>query len=130
MGYCLKANLYLRGAALMPCSDCHKNRQPKNESSLPTTENRSISLGRKIDECLLSLIEWRLKNCPFKIMIWILNEDQLRLWEKVRSPEMKKKEIEKAINERKMPQVESTYREGPRITASPSFFTKIKINIC
>jgi len=108
MDYCLKANLYLRGVAFMPCPDCHEKWLPENENSFLTTEKHSIPFSEKIDECLLSLIEGRLKNCPFEIMVWILSEDQFQLWEKLRSPEMKRRGIEKAINEHKMLQVEAS----------------------
>jgi len=113
MDYCLKANLYLRGVAFMPCPDCYKKWHPKNEKPFPTTENRSIPFSEKINERLLS--------CPFEIMLWILSEDQFQLWEKLRSLEMKKKEIEKAINEHKVLQVETSLGRAPESMPLPLF---------
>jgi hypothetical protein len=63
------------------------------------------------------------QRCNFKICLWILNPEQLILYEKFRPPEKKKEDIEMAIRENKIVFVEQTLRESQKI--SPSFYKKL-----
>jgi len=83
MDYSLKANLYLQGVALTPCNDCPFR-----------GEKPVVPIWAKTQRCF--------KRCPHPIMIWILNKQQLKLYEKVRPPELKERDANKAIKEERI----------------------------
>jgi hypothetical protein len=88
-GYTLKSTRYIYGVSQIPCPDCpHKNEYPP------------VSILKKDEDCF--------RRCRFEISIWILSEDQLKLYEKVRPPEKKKKDVELAIREGKIVLIEKT----------------------
>lgn len=83
MDYSLKANRYLHGVAFTPCNDCPFK-----------GENPAVSIPLKTQKCF--------ERCPYQIMVWILSEQQLRLYYKVRPPELKDKDFNKAVNEERV----------------------------
>jgi hypothetical protein len=88
-GYLLKSTRYIHGVSQIPCPDCpYKNEYPP------------VSILKKDEDCF--------RRCRFEISIWILSEDQLKLYEKVRPPEKKKKDVELAIREGKIVLIEKT----------------------
>ena len=87
MGYCLKANFYLRGERLSCLS------------KLSLTEGFIAETG----ECC--------KRSPFAMMPWIFNEYRWRKWVKERPPELKKMDLEKAIREGRI-SLETIIEEG------------------
>lgn len=109
MDYSLKATRYLCGIAQTPCPNCpFKN------------ENPPVPLIEKTAKCF--------QRCEFKIIIWILNPEQLSLYEKMRPPEKKKEDIEAAINLGKITQIENKIKESRGIEiSSPSFLNFIRI---
>jgi len=46
------------------------------------------------------------ERCTFLMMVWLFNAEQEKIWQESRPADMKKKEIQKAINEHKIPQIE------------------------
>ena len=106
MDYPLKATWYLHGveSASTRCPDCPF-------SPIYTLE--------KTKECF--------KRCTFTIMVWLLDGEQEKIYEESRPPEMKRKDIEKAINERKIVQIEKVIGRAPEISVSPSFYQINKI---
>jgi len=91
MDYSLKINLYLHGVASTPCFDCpFKNEHP------------AVPLWEKTEKCF--------QRCPYDILIWILNKEQLARYENLRPPEKKEAEIKRAINEGKIVRIEETLR--------------------
>lgn len=92
MDYSLKANLYLRGVASTPCPDCP-----------PERRYPIVSIAEKTKACI--------QYCKFALMIWILSEEQRKIWEEFRPPEMKEKDIQKAIDEKKFALEEAIARE-------------------
>lgn len=100
MAYPLKVNLYCKGVAFTPCNDCpFKN------------ENPVVPIWKKTEKCF--------QRCPFEILIWILNEEQQEMYEKLRPPEMKEREIKRAQREGKIAKMELREQE---VTAAPVFF--------
>lgn len=103
MDYSLKVNLYYKKVAFTPCSDC------------PFQGERSaIPIWEKTEKCF--------QRCPYDIVIWILNPRQLTKYEELRPQDKKKKEIERAIREGKLVQVEETLRASGELVTSPSFY--------
>ena len=87
--YPLKATRYIYGIFQNPCPNCpYMNEYPP------------VPIYEKDEYCF--------KKCPFEICIWILNEEQLKIYEKVRPPEKKKRDIEMAIREGKIIPIEET----------------------
>jgi hypothetical protein len=87
--YPLKETRYLYSVSQIPCPDCtHKNKHPP------------VSISKKTEDCF--------KKCEFEICLWILSKEQLEIYEKVRPPEKKKKDIELAIREGKIVLIEKT----------------------
>jgi len=80
MDYSLKANRYLKDIAFTPCEDCSFK-----------GENPAVSILIKTQRCF--------ERCPYPIMVWILSEQQLKLYEKVRPSELKERDLNKAVNE-------------------------------
>jgi hypothetical protein len=106
MDYSLKATQYLYGISQTPCPNCpFKNEYPP------------VPFEKKTKKCF--------ERCKFKIIIWILNQEQLSVYEQFRPPEKKKKDIELAINEGKIALVEEILRGSQEIVVFPSFFSKI-----
>ena len=83
MDYSLKVNLFLRGVASTPCTDCPF----KNERFFAPIWERTKKCFQK---------------CPFGIVIWILSKEQLMLYETVRSERLKERDIRKAREERQI----------------------------
>jgi len=90
MDYSLKINLDLRGVESTPCLDC------------PLTKEPVVPIWEKAEKCF--------QRCPYEILVWILNKEQLEKYEKLRPPERREVEIKRAINERKIVQIEETLR--------------------
>lgn len=65
------------------------------------------------------------KKCTFHLMVWLFNTEQEKIWQELRPADMKKKEIQKAINEHKIPQIEEIIGRVPELTPLPLFLTKI-----
>jgi len=111
MDYSYKATLYLQGNAFTPCNDCpFKNDDPY------------VSLNEKIERCF--------QGCPHDIMVWLLNKEQLEIYERLRPPERKQKDIEKAIKEGRIIQIEHTFRfkGGSELTVTPFFILKLNLS--
>ena len=100
MDYPLKATWYLRGVE-------------STSTSCPDCPNPPMFMSEKTKECC--------KRCNFLMMIWLLNEEQLEIWREVRPPEKQKEEIEKAIKEHKMPQIEVSIGGVPELSTLPLF---------
>lgn len=60
-------------------------------------------------------------SCPFLMMIWIFNEKQMKIWDELRPPDIKRKEVEKAVNEQKISQIEQTMGRVCKLTSLPLF---------
>lgn len=107
MAYPLKANLYIRGVAFMPCNDCpFKNERP------------SLLIDETVDRCF--------QECPHNIIVWILNQEQLEKYEELRPLELKEKDLKFAIKMEKIPQ-EEEFIGAPEIAVTPVFFKSQKI---
>lgn len=91
MAYSLKVNRYYKGVAYTPCNDCPFKK-----------EDPCVSICDKTKDCF--------KRCPYEIVIWILSPSQTAEYEKLRPPDMKNKELERAINERKIVQAAEPVR--------------------
>lgn len=93
MIYSLKITLYLYGVSQIPCPNCSfKNEYPP------------VPLNEKDKKCF--------QRCKFKICLWILNPEQLILYEKFRPAERKKEDIEMAIREGKIVLVDQILGES------------------
>lgn len=101
MNYPLKAGLYLRNSASAPCPDCPF----RNKSPFVVTTKLCF------------------QECPHDIMIWILSREQLEKYKELRPPEKKKKEIDRAIEEGKILQIERI-KGAPEIAVAPLLFLK------
>jgi hypothetical protein len=60
------------------------------------------------------------KRCPYEIVIWILSKKQFKLYEKLRPPELKEKELERAKREGKIIFVQQIM--GALKISAPSFY--------
>lgn len=107
MDYPEKATWYIRGVDNTKpiCDDC------------PSPPRRALE---KIRECC--------KICPFQMIIWLFNKEQGEIWKETRPLDMKKKDIEKAVNERRIAQVEKTIGRVPEIAPLPLFLVTIYDN--
>ena len=105
MEYPFKATLCLYGVSRNPCPNCSfQNEYPP------------VPLAEATKKCL--------QRCKFKIIIWILNTEQLSLFEQFRPPEKKKEDIELAINEGKTALIEESLRESQKIKLPLPLFLK------
>jgi len=66
-------------------------------------------------------------RCPFAMMIWLLNESQAETWLELRPPDMRQKEIEKAIMEghELSPKIKEIIGRVHQLTPLPLFLIKI-----
>jgi hypothetical protein len=103
--YPTKAIYYLNGIWAGQCLDCPF----RNESP-------SVHLFKKTEKCC--------ERCPYLLMIWLLDQEQLYIWDAIRPEEIKIREAEKAINEGKLDLVEEVIGRVPEV-ATPLFFIKI-----
>lgn len=67
------------------------------------------------------------ERCPFLMMIWLFNEEQIQVWIELRPKEMQRKEIEKAVAEGHeiAPQIKEIIGRVPETVALPLFLVKI-----
>jgi len=103
MSYPFKINLYRHGVAFKPCDSCpFKNEDP------------AIAFDKETGRCF--------QKCSDEIIVWILNEEQWKEYEKLRPPDKMEDELKQAENEGKMAPVEKFMGELVTQIVSPSFF--------
>ena len=101
--YPMKACVVIHGSYYGQCPDCPFQ-----------NENPSVHLFKKTEKCD--------ERCPFLLMIWLMNQQQLYAWDVTRPEEMKIKEVEKAINEGELDLVEETIGRVPEVVSLPLFY--------
>lgn len=105
LDYPEKATWHLYGVdnASLICPDCH---------------SPPVNMSERITACC--------ERCPFALMIWLLNKRQAEIWLKVRPPDMKRKEVEKAVSEqRKISHLKEVIGRVSELSPLPVFFDKI-----
>jgi len=103
--YAFKASRLVHGIFRMPCPDCSF-----------TNDDPPIPFFLKDEKCF--------QRCPFNVITWILNVEQTVLYEKFRPDEKKKKDLEMAINARKIAVIEETTRRVEQQSPLLIFLTR------
>ena len=82
MDYSIKAGNYLCGGYRTPCLNCSLK-----------GDNPAGSILERTKICF--------EKCTFEIMIWLLSDEQNRLYEEVRPKTMKERDVQKAITKKR-----------------------------
>jgi hypothetical protein len=63
------------------------------------------------------------QKCPFAMMVWLFNESQAETWLRLRPPDMRQKEIEKAVTEgyEIPPKIKEIIGRVPELSPLPLF---------